>query len=346
MFQRIQNIRGAGAGEGAARPGRPNAGARPGGEGRGGGVQGAGLAGAASIAIEMDAALERARRRRAARAVFGPGFGGLDDGEEDEPRAPQREEFEHKQQDGPEEKAGDPGYPTPGAQASNASLPSRRAEAKLVAPSPPRDSPAAETGGTRPPPSSSSSDAKQADDHHDDRYGPHSPPPADERSDGGGGGGQGVHPAEAGEEAAVDGDDRRRSPEPGGRRRRTTDPEIVPEKAAPSRAECKRPGDGDGAIGEDRAGGNADDERKAGERESGGEEAAIDVVGEEEEKPAAQSSAGTSPSEGGDGGGGGGVEVRGKVDLGVDDGWFQKFEAKMGAIKKQVRVFRVVKCSC
>ncbi|CAM9439253.1 unnamed protein product [Ectocarpus sp. 4 AP-2014] len=180
-------------------------------------------------------------------------------------------------------------------------------------PAVPRE-PSAETGNT-PTPSLAS---KQATNRHHDRDGNRGTASADDK---GGAGCDGeINQAENA------GDYRRRL----GQAQRETVPETVAE-TVPRQAERKGTSD---AVGGDAAPA-PENERKAG-GVCRGEAVSMDGRGQEA-KSIAQGPGSDVPmevvdAEGGCGDGG----VRGKVNLRVDDGWFQTFEAKMGAIKKQV----------
>lgn len=267
------------------------------------------VVGAGNLGIEMDAALESARRRRAARAVFGLGFGGQDNDEQYDAPPVQVED----KQSNLEVKSRSPDRPIPGNVDSTPS-PSRRAAAKPAIPTPPRE-PSVETVERLPP-----SELKQATNHHhNNRLSNRTPAPAPAEEGDGGGRKQEMDPV--GKDAGNIAGDGCRRPGQAQQQQHESVSKAVP-KTVPLQAEQKGSSDDDGGDG----GGDGSGAR-----------------GKQEEDSAAGHRCFPSniPSEidvdVGDGGGDG--EVRSKVDLRVADGWFEKFEAKMGAIKKQVRVF-------
>lgn len=313
------------------------------GRGRGAGVRAEGVVGS-NLGVEMDAALELARRRRAARALFG-----LGGGDEDDPNAPPVQ-LEDKQVSNLEVKSSRPDRPIPDNVVATPS-PSRRAEAKPLVPTPPRE-PLVEPEERRLP-----SGSKQGTDgHHDDnRLRTRTPAPATEEGDFGGSKQEMGPVGEGAGDVAL----------PDGRRRRgqaqqqheavsvagpPTTPPLQAEQKGSSYDDCcdasfeGRGGgvDGYGSVLGGKVGASAAIAAPENEIKAGGS-CRDEATGQQEEDPAAGHRCFSSdiPSEVGvevadDGGGEG--EVRNKVDLGVEDGWFEKFEAKMGAIKKQVRV--------
>lgn len=312
------------------------------GRGEGVGPRPGGVVGLANLGIEMDAALELARRRRAARAIFG--LGGQDD---DEPNAlPVR--LEDKRSSGLEVKSSRPDRPISGNVGVTPS-PARRAAGKPLVPTPPREPPV-EPEERLPP-----SESKQAANPHDDNNRPNNRTPATAAEEGDGGDGDKLGMDPVGEGAVdVAGDGCRR---PGQAQQQHETVSMAVPKAPPLQAEQK--GSSDDGI-------DASLEGRGGGGDRGGSVvhcrigAAAVAAAEKERKPggiihheAGGQQEGNPPTgcrrflsdipheiglEVGDGGGGDG-EVRSKVDLGVEDGWFEKFEAKMGAIKKQVCVF-------
>lgn len=309
--------------------------------GRGGrvGLQAGGVVGSANLGIEMDKALELARRRRAARAVFGLGV------QEDEPNAAPVQ-VEDKQGRDLEVELSRPDHAIPGNVDSTPS-PSRRAAAKPLVSTPPRE-PSVEPKESLPP-----SESKQAANHHhtNNRLNDRTPSPAAEGGDGDDNE-QEVGPV--GKDARdIAGDGCRR---PGQAQQHETVSMAVP-TTPPVQAEQKGSrnddniasfegrgggGGGDGGVLNGRVGAAAIAVAAAEERKTG-RVCRDESMGKQEENPATGRRCFSSDVpieigvEIGDGGGGDG-EVRSKVDLGVEDGWFEKFEAKLGAIKKQVRV--------
>ena len=268
--------------------------------------------------MEMDEALDLARRRRAARAVFGPGFGVRDGGDDDKELGARRAEAEDGR-GGFEAKSSSPDRSKPGAQ-DPAAGPDRQAAAKIPT----------ETGrGSPPPPPLESKQAmdhkqqqqQQQHDHRGDQTAAAAPRGAKQE----------ILSAEEGGVGGIGVDGCRGRPGQARQQEEAHVAEIfsgmVPE-TTPPRAEQKRSSEGE--------------EEKAGL--SGREEVAKDIGGGGE-KEVVLGPCGGSPNDMVDSGadhdvaeGGGDGEIRSKIDLGVTDGWFQKFEAKMGAIKKQVRV--------
>lgn len=335
VFQRLQNLRvgsgggspaGGGAERAAQQPRRPDGEGRPGEGGRGARAAGVGVAGAAgsnSIRMEMDEALELARRRRAARAVFGPGFGARDDDVDDDQPGAQRVGVKDGRRSGLEAKSSgrSPDRSNSGAQGPTPD-PSRRAAAKI----------SAEAGARLPPPESrQATDHKQQQHHHHhhNRHDEQAAAPVDEKSNDGDRK-QDMVPVEEEGAGGIDEDAHRRQGQGQARQHQESVLGIVPE-TIPPQAEQKESREDEG--------------EKAGASSSAREEVAIDVGGDEE-KEATRDLDGDSYSDFADGvdsdsdsdvaEGSGDGEVRSKIDLGVEDGWFQKFEAKMGAIKKQV----------
>eukprot|EP00903_Cladosiphon_okamuranus_P008755 g8387.t1 len=313
VFQRLQNVRGGGGAGGIGSPaeggGVERAAQQPGrlgGEGCpgevGSGVQPAGAAGADNMRMEMDEALDLARRRRAARAVFGPGFG-APGSDSDEPSAPCLEA-----------KNGRSGLKVKSCSDSSSSVeqgltagPDHPADAKLSA--------EMREGPPLPP------ESRQVTDHHHHQQ---QDAPVGAKNDSARK--PGMIPVTEGGVGDMDKDARQR---PGqARQLKEVVSEIVPEIVAetvPPRVEHKKPRD--------------DEEEKAGL--SGRGEVAKGVDAGEEKGRARGPCRDSLNGIGGDvddnvAEGGGDSEARSKIDLGVTDGWFQKFEAKMGAIKKQV----------
>lgn len=272
-------------------------------------MRAAGGAGAGSMRMEMDEALDLARRRRAARAVFGPGFG-APGGDGDEPSA-RRLEAKHGRS-GLEVKSSSPDQSSPVEQDPTAG-PDRRADAKLSAET--REGPLSPL----PPESRQATDQQQQQQQHHDA-------PVGAKNDGDRK--QGMIPVAEGAVGRMDEDGCQRPGQARPQQEAVSDivSEIVAE-TLPPRVEHKRL--------------REDEEEKAGL--SGRGEVAIDIGGGEEQGVArgpCRDSLNDVDSDVDDNAaeGGGDSEVRSKIDLGVTDGWFQKFEAKMGAIKQQVRV--------
>ncbi|CAB1108472.1 unnamed protein product [Ectocarpus sp. CCAP 1310/34] len=306
VIQRLQNMCGGGsaspAGGGLEGPTKPKrldgeAQAKRRGE-MGAGLRSEGVLGAAKYGVEeMSAALELVRRRRAARAVFGIGSPDKD-AEEDV-----QSNLEVKSSRSSRDRS------RPGKEVTT---PCRESGER---PAVPRE-PSAETGNTPTP----SLESKQATNRHHDRDGNRGTATAPADDKGGAGCDGEINQAENA------GDYRRRL----GQAQRETVPETVAE-IVPRQTDRKGSSD---AVGGD-AVPAPENERKAG-GVCRGEAASMDGRGQEA-KSIVQGPGSDVPmefvdAEGGCGDGG----VRSKVNLGVDDGWFQTFEAKMGAIKKQV----------
>lgn len=343
-----------GGAEGVAQAGRrEREGGKGAGGGRGGGAGGrAGGVVGSNLGIEMDAALELARRRRAARAVFG-----LGGGDEDELNAPPVLQLEDKQGSNLEVKSSRPDRPAPDNVVATPS-PSRRAEAKPLVPTPPRG-PSVDPEERRLP-----SGSKQATDrHHDDnRLGNRTPAPAATEEGDSRGSKQEMGPVgeDAGDVALPADGCRRRGQAQEQQEQQEAVSMAGPPIAPPLQAEQKGSsyddccdasfegrgggGNGDGRVVGGRIGDSAATVAAAEKERKAGESCRDDAGGQQEENPAAgrRSFSRDIPSEVGvevaDDDRGGDCEVRSKVDLGVEDGWFEKLEAKMGAIKKQVRV--------
>ncbi|CAM9738736.1 unnamed protein product, partial [Ectocarpus fasciculatus] len=279
VFQRLQKMRGGGDGASPA--------------GGGGGLQPKGVVGAAKYGVEeMGAALELARRRRAARAVFG--FGSPDKDAEEDGQSNLEVKSSRSSRD----------CSRPGEEV--ATLCRESGERPTV-----RREPSAESGNTPPP----SSESKPVTDRHHGRDGNRGTAPADDK---GGAGCDGEN-----NQAELAGDRCRLL----GQALGETVPETVAE-TVPRQAERK------GSVGGDAAPAPKN-ERKA-EGVCRGELVSMDGRGQEAksiaQSPDSDVPMGIVDAEGGCGDGG----ARGKVNLRVDEGWFQTFEAKMGAIKKQV----------
>eukprot|EP00752_Nemacystus_decipiens_P006484 g5838.t1 len=340
VFHRLRNVRGGGGGGSPTGGGDVQQPRRPGGDGRlgegGRGALAAGVAGAGSMRMEMDEALDLARRRRAARAVFGLGFGAPDGDDDDEDKAssPRRVEAGDGRS-GLEAKRSGPDRSNPGAEDPTAG-PDRRAAAKL---------PAEKGEGSPPPPP----EPRQATDHqqqrpqrqqqHQQQQQEEEDEDEDEEEEGEDHDRRGEEPAAAdtgdeksdvdlkhgmvpSDEEDVNENSHRRWLGQAQHQQEEAVPETVAEDSIPGtippRAEQK--------------GSSDDEEEKAGL--SGREEIAQDVGGGADGDAPSDVVGSGAGSEAADGGGD--SEVRSKIDLGVTDGWFQKFEAKMGAIKKQV----------
>ncbi|CAM9974606.1 unnamed protein product [Ectocarpus sp. 8 AP-2014] len=304
VFQRLQNMRGgggvspAGGGlEGPAKPKRPDGEAQAKRRGEvGAGLRSEGVVGAEKYGVEEMSAALELVRRRRAARAV---FGIESPDKDAEEVGQSNLEVKSTRSCRDRSRLGE-----------EVTTPCRESGERTAVPA----EPSAETGNTPTP----TSESKQATNRHHHRDGNRGTAPADDK------GGAGC----AGEinQAENAGDYRRRL----GQAQRETVPETVAE-TVPRQAERKGPSD---AVGGDAAPA-PENERKAGGVCRG---EAVSMGGRgQEAKRIAQGPGSDVPMEAVDAEGGcgdGGVRV--KVNLGVDDGWFQTFEAKMGAIKKQV----------